>query len=594
MRPHREHPRSTHGLMAEVAQPPSAVPTWTRHPVIPLPTREQLLAIAGAFHGAGRGPGEDRGESTPCASRRSPQRSTTRSATGSTRRASVRKPTRLLDDVHSELLLNGANRDGKTEYAAKHVVKRKLVAKARPGLGVLPLLGAIEHPPAATPHPPLSPAGVARCGQGGRGRVREIHASPRASAGTRCLSCPNGSQCLFFNYKQDVKVMEGYSFDGVWFDELVPIEFVDALDFRVDRERRLETLLTFTPVTGYTPTIAKFVAGAKIIETRPAHLLPPQRIYVKGCPQGHMPYVMKSPRPSAAVLFFHWGMNPYGAHAEVKEKLTGAPVEKVKIRAYGWADKLVGSALSEYDEKHRITRAYFNDVIEKGPLTRYVVVDPAGTKNWFIKWYACTPQGWTILYREWPDAQRYGAWALPPTKAENFDWRQGEAQRLSPPHGRGMDGYKRLILELEGWKFDEKTQTWDGSRSETILRRLIDPRMGDTQAPGKEEGTSIINLLAEETKNTAGAVTLPRMFFEEGPDSHVQQTVQMLNTAMAWKKNDPYSAHQLPKVVHRRRSRADTRVLRGIHRARHAQGCAEGHHRPGPLLYQKRLRLRFR
>jgi hypothetical protein len=526
--------------MAEIAQPPSAAPTWTRHPVIPLPTREQLLAIAAAHP-----PDVARAKIAEIHAMRE-------QAIASEKHDPLRygfdpesfKKADTLLETHSELLINGANRDGKTEWAAKRVVK-KLVAKPEQ-------LWACFHSSEQSSirqqqsriHRFLPPEwrDVGKVGAD----VYVKYTKPAGFGGHAMFILPNGSQCLFFNYKQDVKVMEGYALDGVWFDELVPIEFVDALDFRVDRDRRLETILTFTPVTGYTPTIAKFVAGAKILETRRAHLLPPQRIYVKGCPEGHMPYVMKSPRPSAAVLFFHWGMNPYGAHAEVKEKLVGAPVEKVKIRGYGWADKLVGSALSEYDAHHRITREQFNKIAQ-GPLTRYVVVDPAGTKNWFIKWYACTPQGWTILYREWPDAQRYGAWALPPSKAESMDWRQGEAQRLNPPHGRGMDGYKRLILELEGWKFDEKTQTWDGSHSETILRRLIDPRMGDTQAPGKEEGTSIINLLSEETKNAAGAVTLPRMFFEEGPDSHVQETVQMLNTAMAWKKNEPYSPLNCPK-----------------------------------------------
>jgi phage terminase large subunit-like protein len=216
---------------------------------------------------------------------------------------SFKKADTLLE-THSELLINGANRDGKTEYAAKHVVKR-LVAKPDQ---VWACFHSSEQSSIRQQQPRIHrflPPEWRDVGKVGAD-VYVKFSKAAGFGGHQMFILPNGSQCLFFNYKQDVKVMEGYSFDGVWFDELVPIEFVDALDFRVDRERRLETLLTFTPVTGYTPTIAKFVAGAKIIETRPAHLLPPQRIYVKGCPQGHMPYVMKSPRPSAAVLFFHW------------------------------------------------------------------------------------------------------------------------------------------------------------------------------------------------------------------------------------------------------------------------------------------------
>jgi phage terminase large subunit-like protein len=520
----------------------SAAPkvSWTRHPVIKLPTREQLAAIVQA------NPPDKAREIIAEIHRKREQ------AIASEKHdplnygydpESFKKAEELLE-TYSELLAAGANRDGKTEWASKHVVTN-LVTKPDQ-------LWACFHSSEESSirqqqkriYKFLPPKWRDLGKVGSDVYVKYTKTGGFGSYKTFIL--PNGSQCMFFNYKQDVKVMEGYAFDGVWFDELVPIEFVDALDFRVDRDRRLETILTFTPTAGYTPTVAKFVAGAKIIETKRAHLLPQDRELVKGCPKGHMPYVMKSVRPSAAVLFFHWGMNPYGAHAEVKEKLAGAPIEKVKIRGYGWADKMVSSALSEYEAVHRISREHF-DKIAKGPLTRYCVVDPAGTKNWFIKWYACTPQGWTILYREWPDAQRYGAWALPPTKAEQMDWRPGEAQRLNPPHGRGMDGYKRLILELEGGRFNEKSQKWDLSQTETIERRLIDCRMGDTQAPGKNEGTSIIDLLSEETKNEKGEIVLPRMFFEEGPDSHIQETIQMLHKAMGWDKTQPYSAINCPK-----------------------------------------------
>lgn len=527
--------------MLDITPTPAAQKlTWTRHPVIPLPTREQLMAIARAL------PPEEAKAKISEIHRMREQ------AIAAERHDPLHcgfdpesfKDADLLLETYSELLVNGANRDGKTEWAAKRVV-RKLVSKAEQ-------LWACFHSSAESSirqqqsriHRFLPPQWRDLGKVGADVYVKYSKTGGFGSYNSFIL--PNGSQCLFFNYKQDVKVMEGYSFDGVWFDELVPIEFVEALDFRVDRDRRLETILTFTPVTGYTAVVAKFVAGAKIVKTRQATLLPQDRVLVKGCEPGHMPYIMKSTRPSAAVLFFHWGMNPYGAHAEVKKKLEGAPIEKVKIRAYGYAEKMVASALSEYEACHRITRDAF-DRIAKGPLTRYVVIDPAGTKNWFIKWYACTPQGWTIVYREWPNAQRYGSWALPPTKAEQMDWRPGEAQRLDPPHGRGMDGYKRLMLELEGWRFDDKTQTWDGSKSETVERRMIDCRMGDTAAPGKEEGTSIIELLAEETKNEAGQVILPSMILEEAPDSHIQETLQMLQKELGWDKQQRYSAVNCPK-----------------------------------------------
>jgi hypothetical protein len=332
-------------------------------------------------------------------------------------------------------------------------------------------------------------------------------------------------------------------------DELAPVEFVDALTFRVGRDRPMKVLLTFTPVTGYTPTVAKFVAGARIVETRPiapemAALLPTGKSLVKGCPPGHMPYVMECAHGNAAVMFFHWGMNPYGAFREVAKRLEGAPIEKIKIRAYGWADKLIGAALTAYGAEHRISREEFKKIEQRG-VARYVVIDPAGTKNWFIKWYACTPTGATIVYREWPDKKRYGPWALPPSKADQMDWRAGDAQRLEA--GRGMDGYKRLMYELEGARYNERTEQWDFSFAETIERRLIDPRFGGMGVPGQDEGTSIIDLMANETKSAKGNVVVPSMILEEAADSHVQETLQLLQQALEWNRAEPLSPVNCPK-----------------------------------------------
>jgi len=511
--------------------------TWTRHPVIPMPTREQLLALV-EQHGPELGRDKiaqihHMREAAIEAEKRDPLHH-------GFEPESFKKARSLLS-TYDELLIAGANRDGKTEFAAKYCVENLVNNENR--------LGAFFHSSEQSSirqqqsrvHRFLPPEwrDIGKLGSD----IYVKFTKTGGFGGYQTFILPNGSQGMFFNYKQDVKVMEGYALDIVWFDELVPIEFVEALDFRVDRDRPLKVILTFTPVTGYTPVVAKYVAGGKIIETLLAKLLPQDRILVKGCPPGHMPYVMHSSRPSSAALFFHWGMNPYGAHAEVAKKLEGAPLEKKKIRGYGWADKLIGSALAEYEPLHRIPRDQFNEIAKKG-VARYCVIDPGGTKNWFIKWYACTPQGWTIVYREWPDQQRYGTWALPPTKAEQLDWRPGEAQRLEA--GRGMDAYKRLILELEGWRFDERSQIWDGSKSETIERRLIDPRMGGQAAPGKDEGTSIVDLLAEETKNDRGQVVLPSMFVEEAPDSHVQESIQLLQKAMGWDRQKPYSAVNCP------------------------------------------------
>jgi phage terminase large subunit-like protein len=524
--------------MAEVLTPGKARLVWTPHPVIALPTREQVLAIV-QQHGRERGHDlvaklhADR-EQAIALEREDPLRHGYEPESFLECRAQLQ--------THDELLISGANRDGKTEFAAKFTVEDLVNHTDRLWAFFHSSEQSSKRQQQSRVHRFLPPEwrDLGKIGADVYVKYTKIDGFGAHNS----FILPNGSQALFFNYKQDVKVMEGYEFDGAWFDELVPMEFIDALAFRVGRDRVMKRLLTFTPVEGYTPVVAKFIAGARIVKTRPAALLPPDEVLVKGCPRGHMPYVMECMNPAAAVVMMHWGMNPYGAHKEVQARLVGATKDKIKIRAYGWADKQIGAALSAYGPQHRITREQFREIEKKG-VSRYCVIDPAGTKNWFIKWYACTPQGWTIVYREWPDRGRYGPWALPPAKAEQYDWRTGEAQRLEA--GRGIDAYKRLILELEGWRFDERQQQWNGSQAEQIERRLIDPRMGGAGIPGQDEGTSILDMLAEETLNAENQTILPRMIVEEAPDSHVQETLQMLQRALGWDHTREYSALNCPK-----------------------------------------------
>lgn len=523
--------------MTELATAPRPKIEWTPHPVIAVPTREQIMALV-----AGLSKEEAAAKVAEVWSRRE-------AAIENEKIDPLRygfepetfKKARELLEKYDQVLIMGANRDGKTEFAAKWSVEG-LVAKPEQLVAYFHSSEQSSIRQQQNRVHRFLPPEWRDLGKVGA----DVYVKFNSMAGFgnyQSFILPQLSQGMFFNYKQDVKVMEGYEFDKVWMDELAPVEFVDALTFRVGRDRRMQVLLTFTPVNGYTPTVAKFVAGAKIIETRQAHLLPQDRVLVKGCPPGHMPYVMECLNGNAAVMFFHWGMNPYGAYKEVAKRLEGASIEKIKIRAYGWADKLIGAALTAYGPEHRISRAQFKEIEKKG-VARYVVIDPAGTKNWFIKWYACTPMGHTIVYREWPDKKRYGAWAMAPNKAEQVDWRPGDAQRLEA--GRGMDGYKRLMYELEGARYDEAKETWDFSFAETIERRLIDPRFGGMGVPGQDEGTSIIDLMANETKSAKGNITVPAMMLEEALDSHVQETLQLLQQAMEWNKADPLSPLNCP------------------------------------------------
>ena len=467
---------------------------------------------------------------------------------------------RQLLTTHDELFLSGQNRSGKTRCATEiavgdlvdHPGKHWLFFDTSEKTSIDKQQKAVFQM--------LPPEWRALAGGSGRakqaGGVYLNYATATGFTNFKFV-LPNGSMASFGNYTQDVTVYEGYEIDGVWFDENAPLSFIEAMAYRVGRGRRMLLLFTFTPVAGgapvFTASVQRFFSGSTIVETRPAALLAPDQVHVKGCPRGHMPFVMQCRNPKAAVVFFHYGSNPYGANEEVKSKIKDAPAPVVKVRAYGWVDKLVQSAFPKFKPGvHTITREKFRE-LERAGGTRYVAADPRPSRNWFIKWYLVTPQGWTIVYREWPDAPRYGEWALPPADDASgglrVDYRSGPAQRADS--GRGLASYKSMLLEAEGWVYEPEKRTWAaGAATERIARRVMDPRFGGSEVPSQEEGETIIEMLARERTVDALGRTVPGMEWEQAPASAVHgagSALEMVVNAMDYDESQPVSPLNCPR-----------------------------------------------
>ena len=524
-------------------KPPAASRlVWTPHPVLAIPTQEQILALVARV-------GADEAKAQLRANYEKREEKIRLESHDPLRHgydAPMYGKLRELFTRYDEILVMGGNRLGKTRDAVKLVVADQVHTPGK-------FVAAFDRSERASIHKQqkmfhaMLPPEWRDLGKVGT----DIYVKYVQATGFSNFQyiLPNQSQTLFFNYKQDVNDFEGYEIDWAYFDELVPLPFYESMAFRLGKGRSTKILITFTPLDGggpaYTPVVQKFMGGARVLESAPVaremhSMLKPDAALAKDCPPGHLPVLLQCANPRACVLYYHWGCNPFGANMEVLGKLHGRPKSQWLVRAYGYVDKPAGAALANFGPAHRITRARFRE-IEKTGVTRYCVIDPGHAKNWFIKWYAVTPQGWRIVYREWPDYDRYGAWATPPERADQHDWRPGEAQRLGLDPG--IDRYKRLMLELEGWRWDESREEWDGSHSETIARRLIDPRLGGSGVPSQEEGTSILDLLAMETKGKSGRVRVPRMLVEEAPGRHVAHGIQSLQTAMEWDQTRPLNAY---------------------------------------------------
>lgn len=526
---------------------------WTRHPVIPIPTRDQINFIVD------HNPAEEAKAIIADLHRRREE---------AIKLAEVdplhygyepecwKKVRELIAAGVDEIGILGANREGKTHLLAKLVVEDLVGRRCEWALFHNTEQTSVnQQQERIFKFLPPEWRSAAMRGNGLRDGDYYIKYSRENGFSNNKFIVPGtGSVCYFWNYLQRSEVWEGPEYDGMAFDERVTLPILETSRYRVGQGRRLLRLVFFTPKWGFTPVVQNLVAGGEITETRPALLLDQKRVHVKGCPPGHMPYVIKGQRPKSAVVFFHNQMNPMGAGKEVAQALVGAPEVRVMIRGYGWAEKTEKSALPRFGPEHIITRQAFEALVAKG-VARYCSADPGSQeKNWFIKWYACTPQGWTIVYREWPDMQRYEEWARSPAELDEdqeqavgrrHDWRPGPAQRLEK--GRGMAQYRRLILELEGWKWDPVKRVWDGSKAERIERRLIDPRMGGTGVPSQDEGTSINELMLEPVVDKDGTVLVPPMDWEPAPASQISETVPMIEDAMSYDEERPIDVTNCPK-----------------------------------------------
>lgn len=414
--------------------------------------------------------------------------------------------------VHQELCVLGGNRAGKTEWAAKRIVAA-MVNTPNARVWCLHTTSPSSIQMQQNVIWKYIPAEYKNLK---KGKVTNVQYSQKNGFSDGTFIFPNGSQCYFMNYAQEKRVIEGGECDIIWCDELVPLDWIETLRYRVVT-RRGKLIVTFTPISGYTNVVKEYISGCKVLESRPATILDQRIQHTPGVQPGHMPYRGKSRGKDAGVIWFHSQFNPYNPFDELCRTLEGKTQYEKKIRAYGWADGLAGSQFPRFGDLNEIDPEKIPEV-----GTNYMVVDPAGARNWFMLWLRAVGTGentkW-FIYREWPDAT-YGEWALPDSK---LDGKAGPAQRAGG--GRGINEYKELIRELEG--------------EEVVEERFIDPRAGATQATTKEGGTSLIELLDSDPDP---------MYFQQAAGLRIEEGVTLINDALAHDPGQPLSILNEPKL----------------------------------------------
>lgn len=326
------------------------------------------------------------------------------------------------------------------------------------------------------------------------------------------LILPNGSQIIFKTYTQyanNQTILEGAELGsknpqwhniGSWLDEyLIGPELINTLRFRLaTREGKL--LLTFTPIDGYTEVIKEYLDCAHTVETRQAELLNGETV----------PYVQRSAKRNASIHYFHSQDNPFGGYERIKETLLGRGREEILIRAYGVPVK---SHATKFPRFNSAVNVVDPASMPKRDVTRYHIIDPAGSKNWFMCWIAVDASGTYWVYREWPGVD-VGDWA----EWKGGKWLPGDGAK---GQGLGIRDYVELIGAME-----------DG---EEIHERIIDPRLGAAKYQGSDGSSSIIEDLAEQ-----GIICTP------APGLDIEDGLQALIGKMSWDTSKPLDSVNRP------------------------------------------------
>jgi hypothetical protein len=410
----------------------------------------------------------------------------------------------------------GGNRAGKSERAAKRIVQL-MIEKDFAKVWCLQSTEAssIENQQGLIwkylPTEYKSETGKLR-----QGTTTKINYSVSGGFTENKLVLPNGSMCVFKFYSMDVKSVEGAELDCAWADELVTPDWLEALRYRLLTRNGL-LHVTFTPVAGYTPTVASVLNGAVTTEETEAELLP--KITGEGFEK--VPLTQQPVMRNAGIVYFHTQENPYGNYPSLKVVLEGKNKETILCRAYGVAIKSRVSRFPRFrDDVHVVDP---ESIPKEG--SNYHIVDPCSGRNWFMIWVRVDIRGRLFVYREWPDSSRYitgvgvvGPWAVP--SASKADGDMGDAQKT---FGWGLQEYKEEIARLEG--------------DEVIRERLMDSRYASSATILRDGVTTLLDECADIDLD-----------FNPTSGRAIDEGVDLINNALAYDPDKPVAHGNEPRL----------------------------------------------
>lgn len=408
-----------------------------------------------------------------------------------------------------EVLITGGNRASKSEYAGFKSVEVMLAGeKKRVWCLQTTEPNSVEmQQPIVWKYIPPELKGLKK------GQVVNISYTQKNGFSENKFILPNGSECIFRNYAQDITVVEGGDCDLIWADELIPLNWIETLRYRLVTRAGI-LLITFTPVEGYTPAVKEFLDGARTIKWANAELLGER-----------VPKVQRCVRKGSSIIYFHSEDNPFGGYETMKQTLAGAPKAEIKTRAYGIPTKAILARFPKFRDNVHVIEP---DKIPKEG-SRYMFCDPASARNWFMIWVLVDGRDRHFIYREWPCEGVYI-----PGIGDPGPWAEADGRKADGRAGSGQSSYgwglERYAAEIERVETFEK----DGNKErEEIICRWMDSRFGNTPNLKNDAATTVIEEMG-----------ILEVAFAPAPLDPVDEGVSLINSLLDF---DPESGKD-PKL----------------------------------------------
>lgn len=412
-------------------------------------------------------------------------------------------------EKRNEILVSGGNRSSKTSYAARTCVK---AAIENPG-AVIFCFSQNADVSIRQQQSAIYDALPEELKRKVLGAEENVSYTRKNGFSKASLILPGSlSQIIFKTYAQFLNndtILEGAELGsrdpkwinvGAWCDEyLIGPELLATLRFRL-ATRNAKMIVTFTPIDGYTEVVRDYLEGAKPIRSKPAELLGNRLV----------PVVQESRNRDAYIVYFHSKDNPFGGYERIAQDLRNRPEDEILCRAYGVPTKSKSTRFPNFSLEVNVVP---HEKIPTKNVTRYMVLDPAGRKNWFMAWIAVDESDTWWVYQEWPNAS-VGDWA----KWHGGKWIGGEGAKGL---GYGIRDYVELIGTLE--------------ETTNVFERLIDPRLGAAKYQTQNGASSIIEDLAD-----AGLVFIP------APGLDIEDGLQALQTKMSYNRRAPMDSVNRP------------------------------------------------